>query len=250
MNTTLVILVHPEAMSFNGQWAAATASAASALGHELIWSDLYRMDFDPAEGPKHFSDHDGFFDPLKAQELAAKNHALSVDVAAEIDKIKRADRLIFHFPMWWFGPPAMLKGWFDRVLAHGALHNVEQRFDTGMCRGKKALFCVTTGSSEFESTPSGREGNASMLLWPSAYILRYCGFDVLEPIIVHGVHGYQKGDQKVALEARLQDVLRSQTDVLSNFDELRLTQFNADDDFDDKGQLKSDAKSVTDFIKR
>ena len=250
MTTTLIIVAHPEPMSFNGQWAAATASACSALGHEVIWSDLYRMGFQPAESAVHYPDHDGPFDPLKAQEEAALNGTLAPEITAEIDKIKRADRLIFHFPMWWFGPPAMLKGWFDRALAHGALHNVDQRFDTGMCRGKKALFCVTTGSSAYESAPGGKEGNANMLLWPSAYVLRYCGFDVLEPVFAHGVHGYHKDKRKAALEARLQKLLAAQTEIIQGFDDLPLIKFNADTDFDENGQITPDAKSVTDFIKR
>lgn len=250
MTTTLIVLAHPEAMSFNGQWAAATASACVAQGHEVIWSDLYRMGFQPAESAAHYADHDGPFDPLKAQAAAAEHGGYSPEIENEIEKIKRADRIIFHFPMWWFGPPAMLKGWFDRALAHGALHNVDERFDNGMCRGKKVLFCVTTGSSETESAAGGKEGDARMLLWSSAYTLRYCGFDICEPVFVHGVHGYHRDERLAALEARLKDVLGKQGDVIASFDDLPIMRFNADSDFDERGQLKVDAPVMTDFIKR
>ncbi len=250
MTTSLIVLVHPEAMSFNGQWAAATASACSAQGHEVVWSDLYRMQFQPAEGPAHYPDHDGPFDPLKAQEIATSSNSLSPEVEAEITKIRRADRIIFHFPMWWFGPPAMLKGWFDRALVHGALHDVDQRFDTGMCKGKKALFCVTTGASEIESGEGGKEADASMLLWPTAYALRYCGFDVCQPVFVHSVHGYHEGTKRNELEQRLAGVLASQEQMMADFDKLPLIAFNPDTDFDAHGKLKPSAPIVTDFIKR
>lgn len=249
MTTTLIVLAHPEAMSFNGQWAAATASACSALGHKVIWSDLYRMDFQPAEGPAHYPEHDGPFDPLKVQEAAANNNLLSPEIQTEIAKIRQADRIIFHFPMWWFAPPAMLKGWFDRVLVHGALHDVDNRFDTGLCRDKKALFCVTTGASEIESGAGGKEADASMLLWPTAYVLRYCGFQICQPVLVHGVHGYHEGQQQEALQARLRHVLEMQRQRMAEFDALPLMAFNADTDFDERGRLKSTAPIVTDFIK-
>ncbi len=249
MTTTLIILVHPEAMSFNSQWAAASASACTTRGDTVIWSDLYRLDFLPAEGPTHYPDHDGLFDPLKAQETAARSGGLAPQIRAEIAKINQADRLLFHFPLWWFGPPAMLKGWFDRVLVHGALHDVDRRFDEGVCRGKKALFCVTTGSSKIESGPAGKEGNAQMLLWPLAYALRYCGFDVCKPVFAHNVHGYHTGASQLALEDRLAGILAEQAQLIDRFDTLPTFAFNADSDFEESGQLKADAASVTAFIK-
>ena len=83
----------------------------------------------------------------------------------------------------------ILKGWFDRVLAHGLEHDTDRRFDRGRYRGRKALFCVTTGSKATESAYNGREGDVQMLLWPTAMTLRYLGFTVLVPEIIHGVHG-------------------------------------------------------------
>jgi NAD(P)H dehydrogenase (quinone) len=249
LTTTLIVLAHPEVTSFNGSWANATANAVQENGGKVLWSDLYRLNFDPAERADFYKDHTGPFDPLKAQESAAAENALPAAIIDEIEKIKQADRIIFHFPMWWFGPPAILKGWFDRVLAHGALHNVEQRFDKGMNQDKKALFCVTTGSSDFESSPNGKEADANMLLWPSAYTLRYCGFDVLTPVFAHRVHGYHRGDRLTELQAKLKGVLDNQARLIAGFDELPLIRFNADDDFDDNGQLKPDAESVTPFIR-
>lgn len=251
MTTTLIVLAHPDKRSFNGDWAAATERAATALGDTVLWSDLYAMGFHPAEAAARYPgwDPEVQFDPLKAQEERAGTDSLPPDVATEIAKIRQADRVIFHFPIWWFAPPAMLKGWFDRVLAHGALHNVDERFDTGLCRDKKALFCVTTGSRAEESAYNGKEGDVQMLLWPAAYTLRYLGFTVMVPIVVHGVHGYHRGARKADLEARLQDVLTKQSDVLATFDARPCLAFNADTDFDSNGRLFPDRTSHSAFIR-
>lgn len=251
MTTTLIVLVHPDKRSFNGAWADATFNAAVAQGDTVLWSDLYAMGFNPVEGPENYPGwpEDRPFDPLKAQGETAQNDALPADVKAEINKLVRADRVIFHFPMWWFTPPAILKGWFDRVFAHGALHSVDQRFDNGLFRSKKALFCVTTGSSQDESAHNGKEGDVNMLLWPAAYTLRYLGFSVLEPKVVHGVHGYHRGDRRLALEARLQTVLDEQATLIQQFDTRPCLKFNVDTDFDTNGRLRPDRQSETLFIR-
>ncbi len=253
MQSTLVILAHPEPESFNGHWFKSSVDAVKRSGREVLTSDLVGQRFDPVEKRDHYSptgDEAGteLFDPLKFQENAALSGLIPEDVAAEIGKIRQADRLILHFPLWWFGPPAVLKGWFDRCLARGALHNSTERFDRGMCQGKKALFCVTTGSSAAESSSSGKEGDTRLLLWPLAYALRYLGFTVLQPVLVHGVHGYHKGETKSRLEERLQGVLHKQADIIVDFDQLPEMVFNRDSDFDEQGLLKPQAQSHSPFI--
>ena len=250
MTTTLIVLAHPDRRSFNGAWADTTARAAEARGDTVLWSDLYGMGFHPAEAAARYeAAGNGQFDPLKAQEQAAEAGLLPSDVAGEVAKIQAADRIIFHFPLWWFAPPAILKGWCDRALVHGALHSVDARFDAGHCQGKRALFCVTTGASADECAHNGKEGDVQMLLWPLAHTLRYLGFIVLEPRVVHGVHGYFTGDKKAALETRLQNTLAAQGAMLDEFEVLPQLQFNADGDFDDRGQLRPDRPSYSHFIR-
>jgi len=251
MPETLIVLAHPEPRSFNAEWARCSARFSEALGHRVSWSDLYAMGFDPAEGPQRYHRlcNGDRFDPLVAQDHAAKSNALPTDVGGEIAKIRRADRVIFHFPLWWFGPPAMLKGWFDRVLVHGALHSSTRRFDRGFCAGNRALFCVTAGSSAAESGPSGREGDVTMLLWPLAYALRYLGFAVAQPVTVHGVHGFHRSPARRDLEARLSGVLEGHAQRIAAFDDLPLITFNADGDFDTEGRLRDGAPSHSSFIR-
>ena len=249
MTTTLIVLAHPSRQSFNGAWAEASAAACAAAGHEVLWSDLSAHQFDAVEGARHFGqDAAGPFDPLKAHEAAVAADTVPVDLAAEVAKIRQADQIIFHFPLWWFAPPAVLKDWFDRALVHGDLHTVEERFDTGRCRGKRALFCVTTGAGAAECGPGGKEGDVTLLLWPSAYTLRYLGFDVYVPEVVHGVHGYFEGAEEAALQARLTGVLDGQAGLVAGLGERPLMRFNADSDFDESGRLKAGAESFSAFI--
>lgn len=251
MVTSLIVLAHPERRSFNAAWAQATKEACAALGHTVLWSDLVAMGFDPVEGPEHYGSADTGerFDPLKAQKQAVARDAVPHDVAAEIDKVLMADRVIFHFPMWWFAPPAILKGWFDRVLMRGALHSSTQQFDNGICRGKTALFCVTTGATSAECALNGREGDAAMLLWPAAQTLRYVGFDLLSPKIVSGVHGFHDGSARAELDARLTQVLAEQAALIADWDARPRMAFNADDDFDSDGRLLPDRPSHSFFIR-
>ena len=245
MATTLIILAHPNRNSFCGAWADATAAAARAAGDTVLWADLSGAAFDPREGADHYPDPPQGFDPLKAQEAGP----LPMQVAEHVDMIRRADRLVFHFPIWWFAPPAVLKGWFDRVLAHGTLHNVEERFDTGRCRGKSALFCVTTGATASECGLGGKEGDLRLLLWPSAYTLRYLGMSVLEPECVHGVHGYHEGAAHAALEARLSEVLANQASLYRSWSSRPRVAFNSDAEFTEEGRLRASAPSHSPFIR-
>ncbi|GAB2183491.1 NAD(P)H-dependent oxidoreductase [Roseibium sp. LAB1] len=251
MTTTLIVLAHPARTSFNAAWALATEEACRAEGGEVLWSDLYRLGFDPAERPEHYAKETVTdpYDVLKTQAAACETDKLPGDVASEVEKLHKADRIVFHFPVWWFAPPAMLKGWCERVLANGGLHDTSNRFDTGRFTGKPVLFCVTTGSKASESAHNGKEGDIQMLLWPLAYTLRYLGFSVLVPRIVHGIHGYHKGAAREDLEARLRNEIEHHRKTIASFETLPRITFNADSEFDRAGALLPGATSHSHFIR-
>ncbi|MEM5582039.1 NAD(P)H-dependent oxidoreductase [Roseibium sp. AS2] len=250
MTTTLIVLVHPAPDSFNASWAKQTDTSCSSLGDAVLWSDLYGQGFDPAERSSHYPADSVStpYDVLRTQQAASEAGCLPEAVQDEIDKVRAADRIIVHFPVWWFAPPAMLKGWCERVLVNGGLHDTDNRFDTGRFRSKSVLFCATTGSRQAESAHNGKEGDIQMLLWPLAYTFRYLGFDVLTPRLIHGVHGYHKGTARHDLETRLRAELAGHHDTIARYDALPRLNFNADDDFD-RGRLRSDAPSHSRFIR-
>jgi NAD(P)H dehydrogenase (quinone) len=133
---------------------------------------------------------------------------------------------------------------------HGALHDVDHRFDAGRMRASGRCFCVSTGASAVECGPGGKEGETRLLLWPLAYTLRYCGMDVCEPLLVHGVHGYFEGAEET--RARNPPVRRCwpiRARIIATLDRRPTMPFNADSDFDATGRLRPGAPSHSPFIR-
>src|SRR5882724_972536 len=195
MNVLLVV-AHPEPSSYNAYLACVAHETLSKDGHAVRTSDLYASEFDPSESGRHYGVRldPTRFDAQAEQCFNWKNRSLPAQVQNEIDKIMWADLLVLQFPLWWFGVPAILKGWMDRVFVYGGLYSGSRRHDRGVCAGKKALICMTTGSSGEACSFDGREGDTHLILWPSLYALRYIGYTVLQPFIIHSVRGDLNGD--------------------------------------------------------
>jgi NAD(P)H dehydrogenase (quinone) len=118
----LLVIAHPEPASFNGSMARIAIAALTAQGNHVQVSDLYEMGFDPVAGPDDFTgpreDPDRFrLD--REQTHAHEAGTTAPDIAAEQAKVAWADLVMFQYPMWWFMPPAILKGWFGRVFTRG-----------------------------------------------------------------------------------------------------------------------------------
>jgi len=185
----LIVYAHPEPRSFNGAMKDLAVETLGAAGHDVVVSDLYAMGFDAIAGPGDAcgerADPD-FFSLQKEQTRAVETGTLSPDIAAEMEKLTRADLLILQFPIWWFGMPAILKGWADRVFARGFAYLPGRKYDTGMFRGKLAMVATTTGTSADTYAPDGIDGDILTVLWPVHNgLLRYSGFDVLPPFVAY-----------------------------------------------------------------
>ena len=104
--TALVVFAHPLRESLCGRLADVAVEGLAAAGHDVELLDLYDRGFDPrltrAERVAYYADSP------EASEVPGHAAALA-----------RAEALVFVFPTWWFGPPAMLKGWIDRAFAPG-----------------------------------------------------------------------------------------------------------------------------------
>ena len=248
----LIVLAHPEPKSYNAHLADLAATTLSRHGHAVQISDLYGTNFESCEGPCHFTapNNPDRFDAQREQRHSWDTQTTPADVQAEIDKIMWADFVIFQFPLWWFGPPAILKGWIDRVFVYGGLYTSAKRHDRGPCAGKSALFCVTAGASESACSYNGHEGDTRLILWPNLFSLRYVGFTVLEPFILHGVRGGLGGDALAAYEKRLADRETRYQRLLADIEAAPVMKFNSDDDWDENGQLKPAAPVYSPFIRR
>ena len=117
----LVVLAHPEGQSFNGALRDVSVATLSSAGHSVLQSDLYAMDFKAVLARDDFVEQGDteFFNVQSSQRTAVANGTQAEDVVREQAKLEQADLVILHFPIWWFGVPAILKGWIDRTFALG-----------------------------------------------------------------------------------------------------------------------------------
>jgi len=184
-----VVHAHHEPKSFNGALTEAAVAALTDAGHEVRVSDLYAMDFDPVSDRRNFTTV-GEADYLKQQveeSHASKNDGFAADIEAELEKLDWCDVLIFQFPIWWFGLPAILKGWVDRVFAMERIYGGGRWFDDGYFKGRRAMLSLTTGGGPGAFSENGIVGDIHAHLHPINYgILRFVGFDVLPPFIAWG----------------------------------------------------------------
>lgn len=106
----LLVIAHPLRDSLCAHLAERAAQALLAAGHEVVHEDLYAQDFVPA---------------LTAAERRSY-YAPQYDrtaVAQQAARLLEAEALVLVFPTWWFGFPAILKGWFDRVWGPGIAYD-------------------------------------------------------------------------------------------------------------------------------
>ncbi len=102
----LMVYCHPRADSFCAALRDTALEALRAKGHEVELRDLYAEGFHPV---------------LSAEERGVYNDeaANQAGIEREIAQLQRAEALLLVYPTWWYGMPAMLKGWFDRVWVPG-----------------------------------------------------------------------------------------------------------------------------------
>lgn len=158
----LILYAHPEPGSFNAAMKTVAVETLGNAGHEVVVSDLYTMRFNPMVGASDFEGEraDPAFLSIAAEQTRAhETGTFAADIVAEQDKLRRADLLILQFPVWWFGMPAILKGWADRVFARGFAYAAGRKYDTGVFRGKTAMIAATTGTSVDTYAPDGIDGD-------------------------------------------------------------------------------------------
>jgi NAD(P)H dehydrogenase (quinone) len=185
----LIVFAHPEPQSFNGALFDTAVATLRAAGHEVASSDLYRMGFNPVSDRRNFSSvKDPDFLKLQIEEMhASEVGGFAPELEAEMRKLESCDLLILQFPLWWFGLPAILKGWVDRVMAMGRTYGHGHIYETGMFRGKRALLSLTTGGPVEAYRKGGFNGDIHAVLRPiQRGVLQFLGFEVLAPQIHYG----------------------------------------------------------------
>jgi glutathione-regulated potassium-efflux system ancillary protein KefF len=108
----------------------------------------------------------------------------TIDVQAERTALLAAHLVIWQHPLHWYGPPAMLKLWFEKVLTEGWAFGSHRAL-----AGKDCLWVTTTGGRADAFTPEGRHGyRLEAFVPPMAQTAQFCGMNFLPPLVVYGSH--------------------------------------------------------------
>jgi NAD(P)H dehydrogenase (quinone) len=209
MKKVLIVFAHPEASSLTRQFADLAAQTLEEQGAEVMLSDLYGMGWKAV-----FDEHDF---PVRTNGdrlsfISESEHAYATgqqteDVLAEQQKLLAADAVILLFPLWWFGLPAILKGWIDRVFAYGFAYGYRgegnrYRYGDGMLKGKRALLGVMVGGPEHDYSARGINGPLEQLLFPVTHgSLFYPGMDVLPTHAIYGTGRISNAGVEAAKQA-------------------------------------------------
>lgn len=225
----LIVHAHNEPQSFTAALKDLAAAELLAQGHQVEVSDLYAMKF------KAVADSDDFRQRANPDYLvyaleqrnAVNNGTLAADIAAELEKIKAADLIVFSFPIYWFSVPAIMKGWIDRVLVSGYCYGGLRFYDRGGLAGKKAMLACTLGGQPHMLKADGIHGELEEMLRPLLRgTLAYTGMSVLPPFVAYHVPYISEQQRK--------DLLENYRQRLRTLDLQTPLKFPSMSDFDDK----------------
>lgn len=184
MANTLIVYVHPAQRSYNRAILDRLLVALASRGDRVDLCDL----------------HAERFDPLMTEDELYEGPT-PTDVQRAQARVLAAERLYFVYPTWWWTPPAMLKGWLERVICLGFAfrYDIASRGYVGLLTGRSAVI-VSTGSSDPAVYESDWQRGAHRDF--VAEVLKVAGIQVTRHLALTNVHRYAAGaDLRGGLEA-------------------------------------------------
>lgn len=229
-----IIHAHPEANSFTAAMRDTIMGTCIDEGHTVSLSDLYAMNFNPVMSAADFGSRRNPDHLTYALEQRHNWEAgtLAPDIKAEIDKVMAADVLAFTFPLQWFGVPAILKGWIERVMISGPFYGGKRVYGAGGLAGKRAFAAFGLGGREYMFGEAAIHGplESGMMKHFFQGTLGYVGLKVHAPFIAWHVP-YVSDDDRRHMLANLAQYVRT----LDTQPALEMPDLN---DFDDRFQPK------------
>lgn len=178
----LIVHAHPEPRSFTAALKDTAVETLRTRGDAVVVSDLYADGFDPVLKAGDFPERGdpAYFSPALEQRHADATGTLPADVRRELARVEWADLLILSFPLYWFSVPAMMKGWFDRVLVSGRCYGGRRFYDRGGLAGRAGLATLTLGGRAHMFGEDAIHGPLNAVLRPVLQgTLGYVGMRVL-----------------------------------------------------------------------
>lgn len=155
--TILIILAHPSKKSFNKAIAQRAKKTLQELGHKVIFHDLYKEEFDPV---------------LPEHEISKEGKCNSV-INSHCSELLSAEGIIIVHPNWWGMPPAILKGWIDRVLRPGVAYEFAEG-DSG--EGVPVGLLNIQTALVFNTSDTSKEREDNIFLDPLETLWKHCIF--------------------------------------------------------------------------
>lgn len=170
----LIVYSHPRKESLNHAILDKCIETFKKHGHNVEVRDLYAMRFNPIlEGDDAIH--------IENNQFVRVNQDYPEDVKVEMQYILDADLLVYIYPIWWNGFPAMLKGYVERVFQHGFAYSFESDEPLRNFSGKKALFIHTTGQPQ--DTTEAKQLTERIKSVTSEWMFNSNGVEVLDHIV-------------------------------------------------------------------
>lgn len=196
------------------------------------------MGFNPVSDRSNFTTtaDEAYYKQQGEERHASENDGFCEVLEEEMGKLERCDVLVTISPLWWFSVPAILKGWFDRVLAAGRMYGGGKWYDNGVLKGKKAIASITTGGPSTMYSEAGLNGHMDAILFPLHHgVFWFCGAQPVQPHVTYSA-------AHIGDEARSAS-LDQWEEALLNINDRPIIQYHGLADYDDSFILKSDASS-------
>lgn len=139
---------------------------------------------------------------IEVRDIKTLYPDFKIDVKEEQEAIKKADKIIFQFPMFWFNAPSILKEWMDKVYTLGFAFDVtKEGYQRRELEGKDFMLAVSMGGAK-DAYEGEKVKSVNECLTPYIYTSKFCGMRVVEPFYVYGAMSRGLTDEKLEEAAK------------------------------------------------
>ncbi|SEK21861.1 NAD(P)H-dependent oxidoreductase [Pacificibacter marinus] len=196
----LVVYCHPRTGSFNAAIRDLVVARLEAQGVEYRLRDLYAEGFDPTLSPQ---DHEFY-------ETVPENR---IRVERDCNDLEWCDALIFVYPTWWYGLPAMLKGWLDRAMVPGVAFIMPENeggdIKSGLTHITKLGVFTTCGASRWLTFFVGAPGKRTLMRGVRLLLAKRCKTAFAAQFLMDSATPESRAQHLKTVAARLDKLIRA-----------------------------------------